>query len=154
MLGEAPATKLSSSQLLELSSAMLKDKYEPAVIKAAEAGMKGFTDSLTAPDKGGIEANDNAIQGLAKIQGLLTESLSNTKDTSKEAVSENLPKAIEKFVTEQKYTNALGQPISREAAIQALAKKEGISLEEAAKKIDEQIKAEKDQLCKCAGCRV
>lgn len=148
---EAPATKLSASEIIE--KAPLSKRLDPKVVTEATKAMKEFGDNLADPNKGGIEANDPALIGLGKIKEYTAEFLSEKKDFSKDAGIEALSKAVDKFVTEKTYTDASGRPISREAAIKALAIKEGISEKQAAEKIDEEIKAEKEQLCKCAGCR-
>lgn len=149
---EAPATKLTASEIIE--KAPLSKKLDPKVVAEATKAMKEFGDNLADPSKGGIEANDPALVGLGKIKEYTAEFLSEKKDFSKDAANEALSKAVDKFVTEKTYTDSTGRTVSRDAAIKALAAKEGISLEEAARKIDEEIKAEKEQLCKCAGCRV
>ena len=151
MLGEAPATKLSASQIIE--QAPLSKRIDPGVVAEAKKAMIEFGNNLADPSKGGIEANDPALIGLGKIKEYTAEFLSEKKDFTKDGANEALSKAVDKFVREKAYTDSSGRIVNREAAIQALAKKEGISLEEAAKKIDEQINAEKKQLCECARCR-
>ena len=151
-LGEAPATKLSASEIIE--KAPLSKQLDPKVVAEATKAMKEFGDNLADPSKGGIEANDPALIGLGKIKEYTAEFLSDKNDFSKDAANEALSKAVDKFVTEKTYTDSTGRTVSRETAIKALAAKEGISIEEATKKIDQEIKAEKEQLCKCAGCRV
>ncbi len=150
-LGEAPATKLSPSQIIE--QAPLSKRIDPDVVAEAKKAMQEFGNNLADPSKGGIEANDPALIGLGKIKEYTAEFLSEKKDFSKDGANEALSKAVDKFVREKAYTDSSGRIVNREAAIEALAKKEGISLEEAAKKIDEQINAEKKQLCECARCR-
>jgi hypothetical protein len=151
-LGEAPATKLSAEQIIE--QAPLSKRLDPDVVAEAKKAMIEFGNSLANPEKGGIEANDPALIGLGKIKEYTAEFLSEKKDFSKDGANEALSKAVDKFVREKAYTDSSGRIVNREAAIQALAKKESISIEEATRKIDEQIEAEKKQLCRCAGCRV